>query len=344
MSNQNNSKKYLVVGATSGTGIHLVNQLLERNLEVGIVVRNTNKAKDLFAINKISKVVEHEFGVTINNTELTKAIEWCDIIISNLGSVYGGNPQLSDYESHKLLITLAEKYENKKYVMISSLFITRPYNYVAFIINSILPYCYGWKALAENELRRSKLDYLIVRPGRLMDTSSSKDKSKVFEPVLFNQGDRIKGKISRDNLSNTILNLLTDNLDWYGFPPKNVYSETIIYNESMNYFIGASSNELSKFLYDRETSIVSEYEEEIIISPNPTNGSINISFTNKHSSSFQYELISNSGQIVQTAAMGYLQLAANSINLDISSIANGNYILRVFSLQEEFVFNVIKEG
>ena len=94
--------------------------------------------------------------------------------------------------------------------MISSLFITRPYNYVAFIINSILPYCYGWKALAENELRRSKLDYLIVRPGRLMDTSSSKDKSKVFEPVLFNQGDRIKGKISRDNLSNTILNLLTD--------------------------------------------------------------------------------------------------------------------------------------
>lgn len=82
---------------------------------------------------------------------------------------------------------------------------------------------------------------------------------------------------------------------------------------------------------------------EIIISPNPTNGSINISFTNKHSSSFQYELISNSGQIVQSGVLGYLNLDANSINMDISTVSNGQYLLRVYSEQEEFVLNVIKE-
>jgi type IX secretion system substrate protein len=73
-----------------------------------------------------------------------------------------------------------------------------------------------------------------------------------------------------------VLNLLTENLDWYGFPPKNVYSETIIYNKSKNYFIGASGNDFCKFLYDRETNINPEYDEEVIISPNPTNSFVNI--------------------------------------------------------------------
>ncbi|PKL80161.1 MAG: hypothetical protein CVV25_05450 [Ignavibacteriae bacterium HGW-Ignavibacteriae-4] len=141
-----------------------------------------------------------------------------------------------------------------------------------------------------------------------------------------------------------IINQNLNSLEWYNIPPDNVYTAHLRYSNDGNYFIGASSNELSKFLYDRETSIFSEYEEEIIISPNPTIGSINISFTNKHSSSFQYELISNSGQIIQSGVLGYLNLDKNSINLDISAIASGHYILRVFSLQEEFVFNVIKEG
>lgn len=89
-------------------------------------------------------------------------------------------------------------------------------------------------------------------------------------------------------------------------------------------------------------SSVKNIENEIIISPNPTNGLVNISFTNLHPSAFKYEVISNLGQVVQSARLGYLQLEANSVNLDISTIGNGKYIIRVFSDREEFVFNVIK--
>jgi hypothetical protein len=81
---------------------------------------------------------------------------------------------------------------------------------------------------------------------------------------------------------------------------------------------------------------------ESYLYPNPTTETINLSFINQHASNFHYEVISTSGQVVQSASLGYLQLEVNSIDLDISSIANGKYLLRVFSDREEFVFNVIK--
>ncbi len=105
-----------------------------------------------------------------------------------------------------------------------------------------------------------------------------------------------------------------------------------------------SSNRISLIVaeWDKATS-VNSVDNEVIISPNPTTGSINISFSNRHSSIFQYEIISTSGQIVQSGELGYLNIHANTINMEISTIANGQYLLRVFSEQEEFVFNVIKE-
>ena len=96
--------------------------------------------------------------------------------------------------------------------------------------------------------------------------------------------------------------------------------------------------EANDFLTDIETGRTSEN----LLYPNPTTEIVNLSFTNQHSSVFQYEVISTSGQVVQSAGLGYLPLEANSVNLDISAIANGKYLLRVFSDREEFVFNVIK--
>ena len=61
----------------------------------------------------------------------------------------------------------------------------------------------GWKALAENRIRQSDLNYLIVRPGRLTN-------EKVEKTVEIHQGDRNKGKISRFNLANMILNSISD--------------------------------------------------------------------------------------------------------------------------------------
>jgi WD40 repeat protein len=121
------------------------------------------------------------------------------------------------------------------------------------------------------------------------------------------------------------------------------FGEKTILEKKDGLFIGYSYQYIGALKYDSQSNIEEGFEKEIIISPNPTTGSINISFTNRHSSFFQYGLISTSGQIVQSGVLGYLNIDSNSINLDISTLANGQYILRVFSEREEFVFNVIKE-
>ncbi|PKL77333.1 MAG: hypothetical protein CVV25_14730 [Ignavibacteriae bacterium HGW-Ignavibacteriae-4] len=118
---------------------------------------------------------------------------------------------------------------------------------------------------------------------------------------------------------------------------------TSILNSFSYNFIGFSNQFICSINYDSQSGVNNSFEKEIRISPNPTNGSINISFTNQHTAIFQYEIISTSGQKVKSGELGYLNIAANSISLDISSIANSKYLLRVFSEREEFVFNVIKE-
>ena len=159
--------------------------------------------------------------------------------------------------------------------------------------------------------------------------------------ILFDNETRI---LNYNGVELDFLNLLEQTREFntvgtleYPLGMKTIYS---IVNKI---FIGYSRQFIGSLKYDSRSNVETEFEEEIIISPNPTTGSINISFTNQHSAIFQYEIISTSGQIVQSGEMGYLNIDANSISLDISSIANSKYLLRVFSEREEFVFNVIKE-
>jgi len=200
------SIKFLVIGASSGTGLHLVETLLAKSFEVGIVVRNPSKAKDVFKskFDSISKVIKYEFGVSTDSTELEKGMKWCDVLVSAIGSCTGRNPQVDDYESIREMVRLfgSEKVDcsNKRFIMVSSMLITRPVHFISLLLNTLAPYVLGWKALAENELRKSKINYLIVRPGQLLNVASAPN-------VSFSQGDRITGKISRQNLASTILDL-----------------------------------------------------------------------------------------------------------------------------------------
>ena len=205
--NSKDYSKYLVAGATGRTGIEIVKSLLKLDKKVHVIVRSKTTARKIFKENyeKIEKIIELELGKDItnkdylNDEELRESIEWCDVLISAVGSTLGGDPQQSDYTSTLDLINLCEnsekKFVGKIFVLVSSLFITRPYSVTAFILNYLLPYVLGWKALAENRLRHSDLNYLIVRPGQLTGASSAKKSIGVF------QGDTVKGKISRENVA-----------------------------------------------------------------------------------------------------------------------------------------------
>jgi len=132
------------------------------------------------------------------------------MVISNLGPKgENDNAQVCDYQSIVLMVRLCKMtdFGQKKFTIISSLYVTRPLTFVAFFLNSMVPNVLGWKVMAENELRKSKLNYLIVRPGRLVDTES---KEKDLGKILYSQGDKIKGQICRQNLARVLLGLVNE--------------------------------------------------------------------------------------------------------------------------------------
>ena len=209
--------KFLVLGSTGGSGIELVNLLISKGKSVSIVVRNKTKAKTIFKENyeKIYQVIEYELGLSqincevdpVYNQQFLEALNWCDVLISSLGTPYGQSPQQCDYMAVSDLLKHCKKADNqfmdKQIVYISTMYITRPYSFVAFFLNSLMSNVMGWKALAENLIRQSGINYLIVRPGGLTNT-------KTPLTVDVQQGDKGKGRISRFNLANMILHSLSD--------------------------------------------------------------------------------------------------------------------------------------
>merc|ERR1712086_481124 len=72
-----------------------------------------------------------------------------------------------DLEFPKALVDAGKVSGIKKFILVSSMCVTRPETFVAFILNTIVPNCLGHKLEAENYIRQSGLDYVVVRPGGL---------------------------------------------------------------------------------------------------------------------------------------------------------------------------------
>lgn len=203
--------KFLIAGATGGTGLELVKLLLASNKKVSIMVRNITKAKANLKeyYEKFDQVIEHDLGEYDANMkpEIEEAVKWCDVLINTVGPTVFGNTQRSDYFATRELINYCEKSntfdQNKIFVQVSSLYVSRPYSIIGFLLNYMMPNVLGWKALAENILRQSKLNYLVVRPGGL---TPHKNDAR----VIVTQGDRAGGRISRRNVAQGIIAALED--------------------------------------------------------------------------------------------------------------------------------------
>lgn len=117
-----------------------------------------------------------------------------------------------------------------------------------------------------------------------------------------------------------------------------------LYSKRNNIFVGFSDSYYGGAKFDNHTNIESDMDEETVIFPNPSNGQINFTLNNQIASNFNYEIISNLGQIILAWDLGFLKVSSNQLRIDISTIPHGHYILRINSENEEFIFNIIKEG
>lgn len=200
--------KFLIIGATGKTGIELVKFLLKEKKQVAICVRSIKKAKNVFKglYEEITTVVEHELGLQKESKELEEAIKWSDIVINSSAATFGGVPQISDYETNNELLNLMEKQEVKvkKYILVSSWYLTRPYGFISIGLNLLMSCTFGWKSLTENKIRQSSIPYIIVRPSALTNQSNTETSS-----IKITQDDQIFfGTISRANVAKSILRIL----------------------------------------------------------------------------------------------------------------------------------------
>ena len=97
-------------------------------------------------------------------------MEGVDIVINAVGTSRTkdkDHSRMMDLEFPKALVDAGKVCGIKKFILVSSMCVTRPETFVAFILNTIVPNCLGHKLEAENYIRQSGLDYVVVRPGGL---------------------------------------------------------------------------------------------------------------------------------------------------------------------------------
>ena len=136
-----------------------------------------------------------------------------------------------------------------------------------------------------------------------------------------------------------VINLVSDELEYYGQPPENIYPGKVIYNEPMNYFIGMGGKNVSRFIYDNQSNVEDNYKEEIRISPNPTNSLVTLS--TGCISSIKYQIYNSNGTSLINET---INSQTNTINIDFNRYPSGVYFLTIQCDNESNTYKIIKEG
>ncbi len=181
-------RRLLVAGATGGLGTQIVRQLLDRGEKICLLVRDENRAAQMFGT-----APEVIVGDTRNPESLRTVVENVDAIICSTGSRSPGtdnSPEWVDYIGVSNLVQAAQQADVKHFVLVSSIAVTKP-DHPLNRFGRVL----DWKLKGEHTLRDSGLAYTIIRPGGLTDSPGG------IKRLLIGQGDKITGMVTRADVA-----------------------------------------------------------------------------------------------------------------------------------------------
>lgn len=183
----------LVVGATGRTGRLIVRRLLERRVSVHALVRDPARGREV-----LPPDVPQFVGDVRRSETLTEPMAGVRRVISVAccSAERDNSAELVDYYGTRHLIQQASAADVDLVVFVSTIYASRPDHY-----EDVEPTSLGWKARAEEVIRRSGLPYCIIRPGWLTDGGGG-------EPLAVSQGDTVEGRISRADLAEVCTQLL----------------------------------------------------------------------------------------------------------------------------------------
>ena len=181
------------VGATGRTGRLIVGRLLECRVSVRALVRDAAKGERVLS----PEVPQFVADVRRIETLMDPMAGVGAVVIASCGTPERDNTaEIVDYHGTRNLIRRAVVADVELVVFISTIYASRPEHY-----QDVEPTSLGWKARAEEVIRRSGIAYCIVRSGWLTDGGGG-------EPLAVSQGDTAEGRISRVDLAELCTQLL----------------------------------------------------------------------------------------------------------------------------------------
>src|SRR6266571_2757299 len=196
--------RVLVIGATQGTGYQIATRLLQEGYRVRALARNEAKAK-----RALSSAVEIVVGDVTKASTLPDATKDVDHVIFTAGVTQRPADErliiATEYDGVKNAIAAARNTGfNGRFLYMTCLGVTKS-SLAAIFLNLIKRNTLKWRRLAEDEIRKSELDYTIVRAGFLTNSPGGRRAIKVSQrayPLA------LKYRISRADVAETFVQAL----------------------------------------------------------------------------------------------------------------------------------------
>ena len=204
--------KVLVLGATGGTGRHIVREAQARGHSVTALVRSRDRAQDLAG----ARLVE---GNALDEGALFKALEDCDAVISALGTGVSPFKEVTLLsKATEALIAAMQKRDVRRLVCITGMGAGDSKGHGGFLYDRLIqPFLlrkvYEDKDRQEALVRGSGLDWVLVRPT-VLDDKPATGLLRAFSDLSGFHG----GTISRADVAQFVVAQLTGD-DWLGRAP-----------------------------------------------------------------------------------------------------------------------------
>lgn len=156
-----------VIGASAGLGLETVKIALSRNHTVTTLARSPVELADNASVVAIR-------GSATNKTDLAKAIKNADAVIVTLGTGKDMKATTLFSDFAKLLLQIhSEQKTDIPIILVTGFGAGASQNYVSWFVKMFLNYflkdVYADKTKMEETIANSSMNWIIVRPGRLLD-------------------------------------------------------------------------------------------------------------------------------------------------------------------------------
>lgn len=188
--------KLLVLGATGGTGQHIVSQAVERSYDVAVLARSAEKAGKL-------KGAEVVVGDALDATALRRALEGRDAVVSALGTPMSPLREATLLSSATRVLVDAMQAENvRRLVAVTGIGAGDSAGHGGFLFDRLifpllLRHVYADKNRQEAIVRASGLDWVLVRPSVLNNRTESQPTRAIEDLSRFHGGTISRADVAR---------------------------------------------------------------------------------------------------------------------------------------------------